>query len=123
MLYHNFLNYFDQISSLLEYDFSIWIDGSFISKKENPNDIDLVTIIDFRDYDFNKSIFETRFQPANVRKEFGVDGYIIRKYPKKHPKHFFTHSDSLYWKSLFGKTKVNRAKKQFPKGIIQLNFD
>ena len=122
-LYKSFQVYVENLLPLVSNGCSIWIDGSFISKKENPRDIDLVSIIDYSDYDLNKSVFETKFDPSNVRKEIGVDGYLIRKFPKNHPKYFITELDSVYWRNLFGKTKVNRSKKQFPKGIIQLNFE
>lgn len=35
-----------------------WIDGSFVTGKRNPNDIDLVTFIDFALYEQNESFFD-----------------------------------------------------------------
>ncbi len=122
-LYQNFQTYLTTLRQFVNHEFSIWVDGSFVSKKENPNDIDLVSIIDYRDYDLNKSIFDKNFVPSKVRQSFGVDAYILQRFPKDHEKYIFTESDLLYWRNLFGKTRLNRAKKQFPKGIIQLNFE
>ena len=42
---------------------------------------------------------------------------------ENHEKNIYTRSDLLYWRTLFGKTRVNRAKKQYEKGLIQLNFE
>jgi len=50
-----------------------------------------------------------------------IKTYFRKKYKKAC---LFRHAffSFLYWRNLFGKTKVNSAKKQFEKGIIQLNF-
>ena len=99
-----------------------WIDGSFVSNKQNPKDIDFITILDHQDYDNNK-LLEKDFASFAGRKRCKVDTYIVSNYPENHKKYVFSKSDLLYWRNLFGKTRVNRAKKQFEKGIIQLNFN
>lgn len=110
------------LSLLISKSFYQWIDGRFVSQKREPKDIDLVTILDFEDYEQHKNTLEKDFASFSGRKKYQVDAYIVANYPESHGKHIFTRSDLLYWKSLFGKTKVNRAKRQFEKGIIQLNF-
>ena len=99
-----------------------WTDGSYISTKSKPKDIDILTIVDYRDYEENKAILEQNFASLSGRQKYNVDAYIIVNYPQNHKKHFITQSDLAYWSNLFGKTRVNRAKKQYKKGFIQLNF-
>ena len=122
-LFENYLNYMEAFSHLIKRNFYQWIDGSYVSNKKKPNDIDLVTILDYRDYEKNKKILEKEFASFAGRKNYKVDAYILPNYPVDHKKHIFTQSDLLYWRNLFGKTRVNRAKKQYEKGIIQLNFN
>ena len=122
-LWQNYNSYMDELSKVINHDFSQWIDGSFISKKQKPKDIDFITILDYRDYESSRTYLEKEFASFAGRKNFKVDAYIVSSYPKSHKKHIFTRSDLLYWRNLFGKTKVNRARKQYEKGFIQLNFN
>lgn len=115
-------NYLKDLSKLMSWDFYQWIDGSYISSKSKPKDIDILTIVDYRDYEVNKKLLEQNFASFSGRKKYKVDAYIIAKYPQNHKKYIFTQSDLAYWSNLFGKTRVNRAKRQYKKGFIQLNF-
>jgi hypothetical protein len=122
-LFENYQRYVAELGEFLEYGYFQWVDGSFITTKRNPRDIDFVNFVDYRDYEKSKSILENRFSPRTVRETYQVDAYIAPRYPKGHNKYVIYHSDSLYWRNLFGKTRVNRAKRQFEKGIVQLNFE
>jgi len=121
-LFANYEKYMNGLVNHLSKEFYQWIDGSYISTKEKPKDIDFVTILDYKDYEANKVLLEKEFASFPVRKKYKVDAYLVANYPENHKKHIFTQSDLLYWRNLFGKTRVNRAKKQFEKGIIQINY-
>jgi len=56
-------------------------------------------------------------------KNYKIDAYIVRIYPKEHKDYSKTVSDLLYWEHWFGNSKKNRAKKRFPKGFVELSFD
>jgi hypothetical protein len=45
-IWANYLRFLDRFRSKVTSNFTQWIDGSFITQKENPNDLDLVTFID-----------------------------------------------------------------------------
>ena len=121
-LYEKYQRYLNELSALLSGPYYQWIDGSFVSTKANPKDIDLVTIVDYRDYERHLPKIESRFTGSKAREFYQVDAYIVPDYPVGHRKFVFTKSDKSYWQSLFGKTRVNRAKKQYDKGFIQLKF-
>lgn len=121
-LYKKYLKYTASLSELLSKPYYQWIDGSFISTKANPKDIDLVSIIDYSDYEKHSLEIESEFVGSKAREVYQVDAYLVSEYPIDHPKFAFTNSDKLYWRSLFSRTRVNRAKKQYEKGFIQLNF-
>jgi len=122
-LFLKYEEYMENLSQLLSQDFYQWVDGSYVTNKKTPNDIDIVTIISHLDYEANKKLLEQKFTSSGARHNYNVDAYIVVNYPKSHKKAFFTTSDLLYWRNLFSKTKVNRAKKQYEKGIIQLNYN
>lgn len=114
--------YLEGLSKILKRSFYQWVDGSFITTKYNPRDIDIITIIDYRDYKANKEILMKEFASFEGRRKYKVDAYIVVDYPENHKNYIFTKSDLLFWRNLFGKTRVNRANKQFEKGFIRLNF-
>lgn len=121
-LYSNYKKYLRDLSALVKYDFYQMIDGSFITKKQNPRDIDLVTVLNFQDYEENRDALQKQFSPLNSRKKYSVDAYIVANYPEFHKNHVFSRSDILYWIGLFGRTRMDRSKRQYNKGIIRLNF-
>ena len=83
-LFKNYNQYMSDLSHLLTKDFSQWIDGSFVSNRQNPKDIDLVTIIAYNDYEQNKVILEKEFASFAGRKKYKVDAYIVANYPENH---------------------------------------
>ena len=84
------------LSRLLAQDFYQWIDGSFVTNKKTPNDIDVVTIISHLDYENNKKLLEQKYASSGARLNYNVDAYIVVNYPESHKKAFFTKSDLLY---------------------------
>lgn len=121
-IFASYEKFLTDLQNIITVSFTQWIDGSFISNRANPKDIDLITIVNFEIYEQNNRIFDTRFTSANARATYPyVDAYIVADYPPDHPKHIFTTSDLAYWRNFFGKTRVNRNRKQFPKGIIQIH--
>ena len=103
-------------------NFRQWVNGSFVTKKFNPRDIDIVTFIPFEVYGKLKKEIEAKFTMKEAEKHYGVDAYTIRVYPADHKYYSATESDMAYWRQQFSKTKFNRAKKHYPKGFIELNF-
>jgi len=121
-IFENYMNYLQELQNILRYDFHQWVNGSFVSNKVHPKDIDLVTVIDYRDHEKQRKNIERKFISRKARDIFNVDAYIVPQYPISHIRHSFYQSDLAYWRNLFGKTRVNRAKRQFEKGFVQLNF-
>lgn len=71
--------------------FNIWINGSFLTKKQEPGDIDLViepTLADVPEGDM--IIIESIFK--NVKNEVGLDAYFFSK---------FVRDKEDYWDYLF----------------------
>jgi hypothetical protein len=117
-LFDEYLNY---IIFLKEFDlgnFSQWIDGSFISKKPKPNDIDIVTFIQYEKYDlYFKEI-------AKLQKQFrGLDTYFVKVFPENHPSEFIYKLDKTEWDFQFSFSRINpKTGKSSKKGFVQINF-
>lgn len=65
-LFGNYSRYMDDLSGLIKYSFFQWIDGSYVSNKRKPKDIDLVTVLDYRDYEESKANIERKILPHSL---------------------------------------------------------
>lgn len=98
-----------------------WIDGSFVTKKPNPRDIDLVTFIS---HDTIKEIGDSihNFKHPNSEIIYGVDAYIIEVFPDSHKENFKTILDKAYWMDKFTKTRRNKAGNKLSKGFLEIYY-
>jgi hypothetical protein len=123
LIFENYLQFISHFQNQISKSFYQFIDGSFISNKRNPNDIDIVTFL-------NHSVYEAKSNQLNyfsntaLHRNMYLDNYFVKTYPVEHPLYDITTKlDTLEWLHLFSKTRVQRNGKKYSKGIIQLNFD
>ena len=122
-IFENYLNFIQAFKQEVTQDFIHWIDGSFVTKKTSPKDIDFVTLINYKIYEKYETVIENKFRRQPARDVFGlVDAYVIKMYPLKHPRRWVSEYDLVYWRNWFSETKKNRAKKKFAKGFIEVKF-
>ena len=111
--YKNYVKQFKAVCALQE--LHQWINGSFVTKKSNPGDIDLITFLDFETVkQLGDRIANFKYPKSELI--YGVDAYIIEVYPEKHKNWFIFQSDMAYWMDRFTKTrriKGNRLAKGF----------
>jgi hypothetical protein len=115
-LFNNFADYVTNAKQIFGTSFYQWIDGSFITNKLNPRDIDFVTFVNFDVYYANESEIDRLRELRNIGK-FGMDGYFVPIYPDQHPKRFLYEADQLQWQYLFQRSRSDRKK-----GIIELKY-
>ena len=75
---------------LVTEDFLQWIDGSFVSQKQNPRDIDIVTWIDYEVYQSKKELISKHFIGNAISFNFKVDNYILQNYPENHDEYAYS---------------------------------
>ncbi len=121
-----FLDFFDFIQDFKKIicpNFTMWVNGSFVSNKLNPNDLDMVVFIDYDIYEAKIDVIESNFNNLRTTKKYPLlDVYTLREYPKTHFLHFFQQMDKVYWNDWFSKTRLDSKQKQHNKGFIQLKF-
>lgn len=97
-----------------------WVDGSFITNRENPNDIDLLTHIDALKLNASKSIqykFREIKDNENCKRQYKCDAQLIFVYPEIIPSKYDFYQEVLeYWKNFFGKDRDGNAK-----GVIEFD--
>ena len=122
-IFDNLIKYIEELKNELKSNFSIWINGSFVTNKFNPKDIDIVSLIDDDIYNSKSEVLQTKFLNKKAIEIYKIDAYIIRFLPKDHKEYSISLSDLLYWEHWFSYSKKNRAKKRFPKGFIEIKID
>lgn len=122
VIFEQYQRYLSDIRTLITDDFMQWIDGSFVSRKINPNDIDIVTFLDFEVYESHKELISKHFVGNNAYYNFKVDGYIFQKFPINHREYDYSIANQAYWKDFFGHTRPNRAGIKLPSGFIEIKF-
>ena len=117
-LFDEYLNYIIFLKEFELGSFFQWIDGSFVSKKVKPNDIDIVTFIDFEKYD------EHFKEITKLQKQFkGLDTYFVKVFPENHPSEFIYKLDKTEWNFQFSFSRMNtKTGKSSKKGFVQINF-
>jgi len=121
-LFNNFQRYFQELTKVLESNFlTIWIDGSYTTKKTNPNDIDVVVFVNYTSVENFEDKLEN-FKFPNSLSKFGIDAYMVKVYPREHKNYHLYISDEMYWRDLFEKNRRNRRGVKIPKGFIEINI-
>ena len=97
-----------------ELSFIVWIDGSFCTDKQNPNDIDLVVLIDEEQFDSlsdsKYKILESMLDNGNCKARYNLDVYV----------EINTDIDrKAYWRGMFCFARDEVT----PKGIIFLDIN
>lgn len=113
-LFANLLRYLADMSHLLDMIayrafWSVWIDGSFTTHKQNPKDIDVLNVLD--DVTLlhqNKAKFFA-FGGNAAASNYGVDAYFLLKSNAQ-----LTQELLQYWQTQFGTDRTGRSK-----GIIE----
>lgn len=122
-LSNNFVVFIEQIQQQITPEFTIWIDGSFVSKKLNPRDIDAVFLLDYRSCEYKKSVLDNQYFVKEYKYSKGLDLYYSIEYPENHKRHFLSHLNQLYWQDVYGHTRKDSNQRQYSKGFLELKID
>lgn len=120
--FQNYIRYSDELKELLEgTELKQWLNGSFVTKKKNPKDIDLVTFIDYSIVQMaRENLYE--FVADKAWENYAVDAYIIEVHSEDSPLYQFSKSDTLEWFHLFSRTRRNRRGNIYPKGFLEIYY-
>jgi hypothetical protein len=118
-LYGQFLRFNSDLKEIFKGSFYQWIDGSFITTKEFPNDIDVVTFIPLDVMNKNlSSIYKFREISLTIYK---VDAKFAPICKWNHRSYLESKKQESYWYELFSTSRKDIFGTRQPKGIIKLN--
>ena len=120
-LYDNYLRYTDDFSKQITPNFTQWINGSFVTLKENPNDIDFVTFIKRAEYQKIEADID-KYWSFSLEKQ-GLDAYIVQIYEEhteKYVSRTLKHTND--WSQRYSNTKPDDNLETFKKGFLEIIF-
>ena len=102
---------------------SVWVDGSFLTEKIDPWDVDLVAFIPARFYDDGApeqlAVVDWLTSRDNEpRKLYRCDTHAEPMYPELAPFHYMVAGALDYWRNTYGRSVGGGA----PKGIAVLEL-
>ena len=97
-----------------------WIDGSFVSQKQNPGDIDLLTFLPTDLYDQYERVVRSWRTEFKTGAGGRVDAHLIRVYDEGHRYRNLYESDYIEWLHIWGYT-VKQPRKN--KGFIEIKIN
>ncbi len=115
-IFERYTAYAEELRGIVGGGFTQWVDGNFVTRKVNPGDVDVVTLLDAQRFFANIRAFET-FERKWHKVGDLTDGYFLPVYPIGHRLRFQTEFDFMDWRDRFG-----QDLKQRKKGIVQLSF-
>jgi hypothetical protein len=109
---HSIMDNLESLISLLQRSGmrgEVWIDGSFTTDKLNPDDVDLILVLEveeFRNFTAEQKAFFQWFSMTSLRDRFRCDNYgMVRD--AAHPENEWTLA---YWLRQFGFSRGNEMK-------------
>ena len=122
-LHQKFEDYLSSLFEVIKTDqkLIIWVNGSFTTKVDAPNDLDLVVFLPFDLIEKHETELIRLKYPKSLE-NFEVDAYLVKTYPQENLKYPLYEGDRLYWMEHFSKTKVNRRGTKFPKGFLEITL-
>ena len=82
----------------------LWVNGSFLTEKINPADVDVVLFINgtFLDSATTEQQETITWVNSNLKDSFCCDSYVSIEYPQSHPQHSYGEYWRAYWTRQWG---------------------
>ena len=120
-IFESYLAFIEDIKKLPIGNFQHWLNGSFTTKKLQPNDLDILMFVETKVfYDIENQLFDLK----EKYKRQALDIYFIIKRDENDIDYFHYQSDYANWYDLFSKTRARKGSNtRLKKGFIQINFN
>lgn len=84
LIFENYKKFIRDFSNEVSPNFTHWINGSFVTIKTNPKDIDFLTLIPHKTYRPNRALIDLKFRLKGAANIYNVDAYTVEVLPKSH---------------------------------------
>lgn len=115
-IFESYTIYCNDFKTQISAKFDQWLNGSYTTTKLNPNDIDLINIVNVDDELNSKGdLLKTFLTVGGSKDKYFVDGYFIPVYDKSDPRREVTDHWLNHWADFFGHDRMRR-----PKALIEV---
>ncbi|MGP6151334.1 DUF6932 family protein [Priestia flexa] len=119
-IFKEFSDWFKQLINLIPPRY-VWLDGSYLTMKENPNDIDLVIFYKPEDITDEETSIKVKEMINEISRKYRCDAYLcldLSDVSGQELAHFPPLNKILgtYWMGQFG-----FDRKRDPKGMVEIN--
>jgi hypothetical protein len=93
----------------------VWIDGGFMTKKIDPDDVDLVVVIQAPEFEAAMGVPAKKAVIVGIVKQqftrpVKCDSYLNLEYPPDSPRYTFGQKQRDYWLKTFGESRRGEKK-------------
>lgn len=123
LLYQSFESLIEKLKNEIIGSFFILVDGSFVSTKENPADIDFVVFMPIAEFEKSSPLFQSLdYNRKQIHRQTGLHVFVSYFCSGGHPQ--FIEANALFdkWTNWFSHTKLIDGV-ALPKGIVRVKFN
>jgi len=103
--------------------FTQWINGSFVTQKLNPKDIDFVTFLDWKVYEVKEKWKELDRFWSFSNEDKGLDAYFLPEFKPENPKFEKFENYKRDWAIRYSRARRGDTLINDQKGFLQLIFE
>ncbi|NVK66087.1 MAG: hypothetical protein HWE22_15965 [Flavobacteriales bacterium] len=120
-LFQDFSHFLEFTSRFISQDFKLWIGGSFVTKKENPSDVDVLLFLNQVEFDNHQSNGNLEFLHRASKSMFNVDLYILPVLSSQDEEYISIQNSIENWKKRFIQYSPNVPKRGFVSIVFNNN--
>jgi hypothetical protein len=121
-LFDNYLDWIFDFQRDISPNFTQWINGSFVTQKLNPKDIDFVTFLEWGDFENKEKTGEMDRFWSFSNEDKGLDAYLLAAYEAGHPDFLEFVRFKSVWVKRYSNGSKNDNLHTIKKGFIQIIF-
>jgi hypothetical protein len=95
------------------------VDGSFVTHKTDPKDLDVVAFVNYQSFQRDKLLF---YDTDALKRNRQLDVYFVAVYPPGHANHYLTQFSEMKWLDVFGYDRPDKANYMHRKGWLKLDY-
>jgi len=119
-LFERYLVFVGDLKRTFQVPLFQWVDGSFITRKELPGDMDVVT---FLPYDtMAKKAVEVHHFIKSAKQTYFVDAVFCPVCKWNHRFYQDSKEKEAYWFNLYTRSRLDVFGKRHPKGLVKIDF-
>ena len=100
----------------------IWVDGSFVTEKIDPSDVDILLLADGKFFESASQEQQEimKWVQANLKDSHLCDSQFWVQYDQTHPEHGRSEWFRAYWLKMFGFYRDDGPNQYETKGMVRL---